>query len=153
MSNTTTSTGERLVLRRTYSAKRDRVWKAWTDRDQMMQWGAPEGMTVSEFQADARVGGAYRLTMLKPDGEKFIAKGVYREITPPAKLSYTWTWEEDTAAEEHETLLTIEFLDLGEQTEVILTHENLASVESRDNHEGGWNQFLTKLGRYLDSSR
>lgn len=153
MSNTTTSTGERLVIRRRVNAKRDRVWKAWTNKDEMAVWSAPEGMNVSEYQTDLRVGGAYRLTMLQPNGEKFIAKGMYREITPPAKLSYTWTWEEDTPAQERETLLTIEFLDLGEQTEVVLTHENLASVESRNNHEGGWNQFLDKLGRYLESPR
>ena len=57
-----------------------------------------------------RVGGAYRLTILQPSGEEYVAKGVYKEITPPAKLSYTWTWEEDTPAQEHETLLTIEFI-------------------------------------------
>ena len=99
-----------------------------------------------------RVGGAYRLTILQPSGEEYVAKGVYKEITPPAKLSYTWTWEEDTPAQEHETLLTIEFISLGEQTEVILTHENLASVASRDNHLRGWNQWLDGLGRHLQGA-
>lgn len=151
MTDTTTSTGERLVLRRKYPATRERVWKAWTDKSEFMAWGAPEGCSVPEFQADLRVGGAYRLTMLQPSGEKYVAKGTYREVTPPAKLSYTWTWEEDTPQEEHETLLTVEFIDLGEETEVILTHENLRSVESRDNHKGGWTQFLNKLGRHLET--
>lgn len=153
MSNTKTSIGERLVLRRTYAAKRERVWRAWTDIKEAMTWSAPEGMTVPEFTADMRVGGAYRLTMLQPDGEKFIAKGIYREITPSQKLVYTWTWEEDTPQDEHETLLTVEFLDRGEQTEVVLTHENLASEESRERHSHGWNQFLDKLGRHLEAKQ
>ncbi|MEO6913961.1 MAG: SRPBCC domain-containing protein [Candidatus Baltobacteraceae bacterium] len=153
MSNTSTNTGERLVLCRTYNAKRDRVWKAWTDKNELMAWHAPEGMSVAEYSVDLRVGGAFRLAMLQPSGETYIAKGVYREITPPEKLSYTWIWEEDTPQEEHETLLTIEFNDLGEETEVVLTHENLASAESRDRHTEGWNQILGSLTAYLEPAR
>jgi uncharacterized protein YndB with AHSA1/START domain len=152
MTNTTTSTGERLVLRRTYPAKRERVWKAWTDKNEVMAWGAPEGCSVPEFEADLRVGGAYRLAMLQPSGETYIARGIYREVTPPAKLSYTWTWEEDSPQEERETLLTIEFIDLGEETEVVLSHENLRNAESRENHTGGWKQFLEKLARHLETT-
>ena len=153
MTNSTTSTGERLVLRRKYSAKRERVWKAWSDRNEFMAWGAPEGCSVPEFEGDLRVGGAYRLVMLQPSGEKYVAKGVYRDVTPPARLSYTWTWEEDTPQEEHETLLTVEFIDLGEETEVVLTHENLRSAESCENHKDGWTQFLEKLGRHLEHTK
>ncbi|MDP9018316.1 MAG: SRPBCC domain-containing protein [Candidatus Eremiobacteraeota bacterium] len=152
MSNTTANTGERLVIRRTYNAKRERVWKAWTNAEEMVLWASPDGMSVPELEADIRVGGTYRLTMMQPSGEKYIAKGVYREVTPPEKLAYTWTWEEDTPEEEHETLLTIEFRDLGEQTELILTHENLASAQSRDNHTRGWNQWLDKLAEHVGDS-
>ncbi len=151
--NTNTATGERLVLRRKYNSKRDRVWKAWTDKDEMMAWHAPEGLSVAEYIADLRVGGAFRLTMMQPSSEKLVAKGVYREITPPEKLSYSWIWEEDTPEEEHETLLTIEFNDLGEETEVVFTHENLASAESRDRHTEGWNQVLDKLTAHLEPTR
>ncbi len=153
MSNTNTAKGERLVLRRTYNAKRERVWKAWTDKNEMMAWHAPQGASVAEYVVDLRVGGAFRLTMLQASGEKLAAKGVYREITRPQRLSYTWTWEEDTPEEEHETLLTIEFNDFGEETEVALTHENLASAESRDRHTEGWNQVLDKLTAYLEPAR
>ncbi|MDQ6933276.1 MAG: SRPBCC domain-containing protein [Candidatus Eremiobacteraeota bacterium] len=153
MSNTSTTAGERLVLRRKYNAKRDRVWKAWTDKDEMMAWHAPEGSSVAEYIVDLRIGGAFRLAMLQPSGEKYVAKGVYREITPPERLSYTWIWEEDTPEEEHETLLSIEFNDLGEETEVVLTHENLASAESRDRHTEGWNQVLDKLTAHLEPAR
>ncbi len=151
MSNTTTSAGERLVIRRTFAAKRERIWQAFTDAEEAMQWSHPENMSTKEFTADLRVGGAFRLTMVKPDGEEYSAKGIYREITPPEKLVYTWTWEEDTPQEEHETLLTIELRALGDDTELTLTHENLKSVESRDGHEVGWNEFLNNLGSHLAS--
>ncbi|GAC1654950.1 MAG: hypothetical protein NVS9B12_05810 [Vulcanimicrobiaceae bacterium] len=149
MNDTSTSIGERLVLRRKYNAKRDRVWKAWTDRNEMMAWHAPEGASVVAYTSDLRIGGAFRLTMLQPGGETYVAKGAYREITPPQKLSYTWIWEEDAPEEEHETLMTIEFNDLGQATEVVLTHENLASIQSRDRHTVGWNEVLDKLTAQL----
>lgn len=145
----TTQTGHRLVISRKYPVSRERVWQAWTDIDQMKAWLAPEGMTPGDIECDFRVGGAYRLTMVQPDGEKYIAKGVYREIRPPELLSYTWTWEEDTPAEEHETLLTLEFKDLGTETELVLTHENLKSEESRQGHTDGWNSLLDKLAKHL----
>lgn len=145
----TTQTGHRLVINRKYPVSRERLWQAWTDVDQMKTWLAPEGLTPGDIECDFRVGGTYRLTMVQPDGEKYIAKGVYRAIKPPELLSYTWTWEEDTPAEEHETLLTLEFKDLGKETELVLTHENLKSEESRQSHTEGWNSLLDKLGKHL----
>lgn len=145
----TIQTGHRLVINRKYPVSRERVWQAWTDADQMKTWLAPEGMTTADLECDLRVGGAYRLTMVQPDGEKYVAKGVYREIKPPELLSYTWTWEEDTPAEEHETLLTLEFHDLGKETELVLTHENLKSEESSKSHTEGWNSLLNKLAKHL----
>lgn len=149
MNDTTTGAGERLVIRRKLVAKRERVWQAFTEVSEVAQWSHPADMSTRDFTADVRVGGSFRLTMVKPDGEEYIGKGFYREITPPEKLVYTWTWEEDTPQEERETLLTIELRDLGDETELTLTHENLRSVESRDGHVQGWNEFLDNLGRHL----
>ena len=134
-----------LVLRRTYGAPPKRVYEAWTNPDLARQFLCPEGMTIPEVRMDVRVGGAFRLVMQKSDGEQFIAYGVYREVQPARKLSMTWRWEESSPAEEHETLLTVEFAPHENGTELILTHEQLSSVESRGNHEHGWTQILDKL--------
>ncbi len=150
MSHTQTYAGERLVIKRTLSAPLARVWTAFSDPVEMKLWGAPEGMRVASFDCDLRVGGSYRLVMEKiDDGEKHIAKGTYRAIVPEARIAYTWTWEEDTPAEERETFVTWEFQAAGSKTELTLTHEGLASVESRDGHNGGWSQMFDKFERYL----
>ena len=57
----------------------------------------------------------------------------------------TWLWEEDDPADEHETLLTLEFNEVGDETELVLTHERFASTESRDRHAEGWTAVLTQL--------
>jgi glutathione S-transferase len=108
---------------------------------------------VTEFRADIRVGGTYRLAMLSPDGEEFAAYGEYVLVDEPSRLQYTWTWEETPPDAELETLLTIEFHDLANgTTEIVLTHERLRNVESRDAHGDGWTQVLEKLDEFLTNA-
>lgn len=139
----------RLVIRRKLAAPRARVYAAWTQPEQMKKWAGPGEVNASEVEADVRTGGAYRIAMLLPDGDHYIVRGLYREVRPPELLSYTWKWEEDSPEQEVETLVTVEFHDLGNETEVVLTHEQLASQESRDNHERGWNGALDKLEKLV----
>lgn len=134
-----------LVIRRTYDASPQRVYQAWADPELARQFLCPAGMTVGEARIDVRVGGEYRIEMLTPSGERFVAHGVYREVVPAARLSMTWQWEEENPADEHETLLTVEFNKYGSGTELILTHERLASLESRAGHSHGWTSMLQKL--------
>ncbi|MEO9263885.1 MAG: SRPBCC domain-containing protein [Candidatus Baltobacteraceae bacterium] len=134
-----------LVLRRTYKAPRERVFSAWTTPETAVRFLGPGDVTIPEIHMDARTGGSYRITMLKADGERLLVSGVYREVIAPARLSMTWRWEEDNPAEEYDSLLTLEFNDLGGETELILTHAQIATAQSRDNHEHGWTAILDKL--------
>ena len=43
-----------------------------------------------------------------------------------------------------ETLVTVEFRDLGGATEVVLTHARFASAEQRDRHVAGWTSTFDK---------
>jgi hypothetical protein len=46
--------------------------------------------------------------------------------------------------------VTVEFLDLGLSTEILLTHEHLPTTEQREKHEHGWTGCLQSLGNYLN---
>ena len=141
-----------LVLRRTVNAPRNYVFDAWLTPEIMREFMGPGGTTVGDLSVDARVGGAYRITMNTPQGPMVVG-GVYREIIKPERIQCTWKWEEANPADEHDTLLTLEFIERGSQTEVVLTHENFKSNESRDSHEHGWNAILDQLVRKLDGKR
>lgn len=135
-----------LVIRREYAASPQTVYEVWTNPE-LAQFLCPQGMTVADVALDVRVGGTYRIDMRTPENEAFVAYGTYRDVQPGRRLSMTWTWEENSPEEEHETLLTIEFNPHGSGTELILTHERLSSEDSRRNHEHGWNSMLDKLHR------
>ena len=153
MSNVNASAVPALVIRRTLKAPRERVFAAWTEPDMMRRWLAPDEMRVASLDFDARVGGAYRLTMLTSEGEPFVAHGAIRELRAPERLSMTWQWEDDDGAPEgNETLLTLDFHDRDGDTELVLTHENLTDAHSRERHEHGWNAILDNLPGLLDAA-
>jgi len=134
-----------LVLRRTYAAPRQRVFDAWTNPELAMKFFGPGDVTVPEMEMDVRTGGTYRIVMVMPDGERMNVGGTYREVRAPERLSMTWRWEEDDPADEFDTLLTLDFNEVAGGTELVLTHEQLASVESRDRHADGWGKILDQL--------
>jgi len=133
-----------LQIKRTFRAPRDKVFRAWTDRAELARWFAPsaEYSTVVP-ELDFRVGGRYRVEMHHKDGSVHSVSGTYQEIRPPEKVVFTWRWDGD-AAPEH-TVVTVEFQDLGNSTEVTLTHERLPSLEERDKHAHGWNGCMDQL--------
>jgi uncharacterized protein YndB with AHSA1/START domain len=104
---------------------------------------------------DARVGGKYRLQVRRADGEFYTTVGTYREVKAPERLVFTWAFEKDGSGDEYgeveppEMLVTVEFKARGKQTELTLTHEKFASVESRDRHEQGWTRCLNELGKFV----
>jgi uncharacterized protein YndB with AHSA1/START domain len=151
MTNQQPVTVPALVVRRTYRAPRERVFAAWTTPEIAMRFFSPGEVKATDVQMDVKPGGTYAIAMLTPEGERFVARGAYREVKRPERLVMTWRWEEDDPAEEHETLLTLEFNEQGGETELVLTHENLASVESHGRHEEGWTSIMDRLATVLDS--
>jgi hypothetical protein len=50
-----------------------------------------------------------------------------------------------------ETLVTIEFIEQGASTEVILTHERFASAAVMARHQQGWASLLERLARTVSA--
>jgi uncharacterized protein YndB with AHSA1/START domain len=148
----------KLQLARVLDAPRDLVFKAWTDASQFKHWfgaAACGGASLQSVKVDARAGGKYRIQVRRADGEYFTTVGIYREVKPPERLVFTRQFEKDGNGDEFgeveppETLLTLEFEARGRQTELILTHEEFASAESRDRHEEGWTRCLNELETFV----
>ena len=139
-----------LQIRRTFPAPRERVFRAWTQPEELKKWwGIADGFSAPIAEVDLRVGGNYRLGMKPPDGDTpYVCGGTFRELRPPEKLVYTWSWE-PPGNDIGETLVTVEFLDRGGSTEVVLTHELFPNQEARDQHSQGWAGALDQLAKLL----
>jgi uncharacterized protein YndB with AHSA1/START domain len=130
-------------VRQTIRAPRERVFRAWTQAEEVKKWAGPGPLTVPVASIDLRVGGRYRIEMEEPDGARRVAYGEYREVKPPERLVYSWAWENDRYADGSE--ITVEFLDRGNATEVVIRHRNLKTDEARAKHREGWTGCLEKL--------
>ena len=64
----------------------------------------------------------------------------------PSKLVYTWSWEDGMV---DDTLVTVEFNDLGSATEITLTHDLFPGADLRDKHSEGWTGCLGRLEKRL----
>jgi glutathione S-transferase len=149
MSDTQTAAIPALIIKRTFNASRERVFSAFTGPDLLSQWFGAPNMKVGEITFDARKGGRYRIAMTAPDGEAFNVGGVISEFRAPEHIAYSFRWEEDDKSAEIDTFVSIDFIDRGKQTEIVMTHTGLASDESRTNHEFGWNAALDALSPIL----
>ena len=142
---------EALEVRRTFRARAERVFAAWTTPEEMKRWSAPGPLTTPLAEVDLRVGGRYRIHMREPDGAEHRVRGVYREVEPPRRLVYTWAWEGDP--QETDSVVTVEFNERDGATEVVVRHEGLPTKDSRDQHEQGWSGCIAKLEEVLSADR
>lgn len=138
-----------LSIAREIHALREKVFKAWTEPTQLIKWFGPKDVTTTEAEIDLIPGGNYRFTMIEPDGQVISHGGEYREIHPPEKLVFTWVLEgqgcEGSEGLFAETLVTIEFQEMGTSTRLILTHDFLPNETSKAAHQMGWKGSLDAL--------
>ncbi|HBR27235.1 MAG TPA: SRPBCC domain-containing protein [Rhizobiales bacterium] len=93
-----------LTLKRRLTAPPGKVYAAWTEPEKIAKWFGPEKIETLRAQADARVGGRFRIVMRGVDGEEHDVSGIYREVVPNEKLVFTWAWR---STPERESLVTI----------------------------------------------
>lgn len=137
-----------LTIVRRLKASPAKVFAAWTDAKALSQWFGPsDEFGVLSAQADACVGGRFRIVARSPDGEQHEVSGIYREVVPDEKLVFTWAWR---STPERESLVTVALRALPDGgTELTLTHERFFDEPARDRHREGWNGSFDRLERFL----
>ena len=134
----------RMSVRRKMPAPREVVYEAWTDPHGIREWMCPGDVTTAEAELDVRVGGSYRIVM-KGKERDHVHTGVYQIVEPNARLVFTWTQE----GNEGSTLVTVEFLGRGSESELVLTHERFSKADVAKRYESGWGTIAEKLAAYL----
>lgn len=122
---------------KTYDATPERVFRAWIDADSARQWLAMGG----DASIDARVDGLFYVGMLL-NGNIMPHYGRYLRVDAPRLLEFTWVSQ---ATRGKETVVTLEFVARGKQTELKLTNEGLPDEDSAQKHVEGWTHFLDTL--------
>jgi uncharacterized protein YndB with AHSA1/START domain len=138
----------RLEIKRVLAAPPAIVFAAFADPDELVKWWGPEGFTVPSLHFDPRAGATYRIEMQPPEGDAFQLTGEFREVDPPARLAFTFAWE-DPDPDDVENEVVLSFRDLGESTEVYLVQAPFQTDARRALHRDGWTDSFDKLERVL----
>lgn len=143
-------TAEReLTISRVLEAPPRLVFMAWTKPEHLVHWWGPRGFTVPSLSVDLRPDGAFRACLRAPDGVDHWVRGNYRDLEPPARLAFTWAWENEQGEPGHETLVTVTLEPEGTKTKLTLHQALFETVTARDGHEDGWTQCLDRLAEFL----
>jgi uncharacterized protein YndB with AHSA1/START domain len=138
-----------LTVTRIFQAPRERVFRAWIDPKQAVQWWGPKHHPAIFLEMDVRVGSAWHGKLRSvADGSVLTHRGVFREIVEPSLLSFTFAWDEE-GERGLETLVTLTFEDLGGKTRFTLHQAPFQSDGERDGHGEGWNSTLDRLEESL----
>ncbi|HEU4621700.1 MAG TPA: SRPBCC family protein [Burkholderiaceae bacterium] len=78
-----------LSLVRTINASPDKVFRAWTEPELLMQWFTPKPWTVASAELDVRPGGTQLVVMRSPEGREFPNRGVYLDVVKNERIVFT----------------------------------------------------------------
>jgi uncharacterized protein YndB with AHSA1/START domain len=137
-----------LEMERMLPADPEVVFGAFGAAEVLARWWGPQGFTIPSLDFHPRVGRRYRIEMQPPDGESFFLAGEFREVEPPARLVYTFTWERPDP-DDVENLVELGFSDRGESTRVVLVQGPFETEARRELHRGGWTESFDKLQALL----
>jgi uncharacterized protein YndB with AHSA1/START domain len=143
-SNPATTADQEVLITRIFEAPRERVFRAWTDPDEVALWYGPEHFDTprDRIHIDLRVGGRYELTMVqRSGGAEYPVHYEIVELVEPELI----VLRSDPMPEigMHEPTLTrVEFHDHGDKTRMTLVDGPYAES---GHAEAGWSAAFDKL--------
>lgn len=147
---TVTTPGDREIhIERIFNAPRERVWRAFTEPDQIKQWwgrGNPLVIEKHEFQR----GGHWRFVEHAKEGVHGF-EGRFRDIAPMDRIERTFEWD---GMPGYVIIESATFEDLGDGRTKLTTRSLFYNGDERDGMlnsgmEGGMNESYEALDRLL----
>jgi uncharacterized protein YndB with AHSA1/START domain len=148
MNESAGKTGPILTLTRIFAAPRERVYRAWTEKEALESWFGPDNVKAECLEFDPNPGGRYRIAMRVANGDDPIVAGEFIEMTAPERLAFSWTWESADYAGVY-TVVELTFKEVEEGTKMTLVHRKLPNHEAAERHSKGWNSCFDCFEAYL----
>ena len=78
-----------IVVTRLIDAPIERVWRAWTDPEEIVRWWGPYGFTTETGRREFEAGGSWHHTRIGPDGTRYPNTAKYEEVVERERIVYT----------------------------------------------------------------
>lgn len=129
---TPTSTVDReIVISRLIDAPLARVWLAWADPKEIVQWWGPYGFKTDTDRREFSEGGTWKHTMIGPDGACYPNSVRFEEIVEHSRIVYTNGGGLEGGDKDVSFRTTVTFVPVGNKTELTL-HMVFSSPADRD---------------------
>ncbi|MGV8106647.1 MAG: SRPBCC family protein [Nitrososphaerota archaeon] len=136
-------------LHRVLTAKPEKVYRAFLDRDAIAKWLPPNGYTCSVHHMDAKVGGTYKMSFTNFTTQKSMSfGGEYRELVENERLRYTDNFDDPNLSGEIQVTVVLKKVSLG--TEITIVQEGLPTVIPLEACYVGWQQSLNNLAKLVE---
>lgn len=159
----------KFVISRTLNAPLDRVWRAWTEAEQMAAWWGPKGFKSDVKTLDLRPGGLFHYRLDSPQGQQMWGRMVFREIVPKERLVFINSFSDEMGGlTSHplapdwpqQTYTTITFSEENGKTTVTVEWVPFEATalecetfdQGRDSMQAGWTGTFDKLESHLDEA-
>jgi uncharacterized protein YndB with AHSA1/START domain len=137
-------------LHRVLRSTPERLYRAFIDPDAMVKWLPPHGFTGKVHQADARVGGSYKMSFKNfTTGESHTFGGKYLEMVPNERLRYTDQFDDPNLPGEMLTTVTIKPVSVGVELNVV--QEGIPDAIPAEACYLGWQESLTLLTQLVEA--
>ena len=115
-------------ITREFDAPPEKVFRAHTDPDLVVQWNGPDDTEMRIDHYDCRTGGSYRYVHVS-DGEEYGFRGCFHEVRPNELIVQTFTFE---GMPDGVALERLELEDLGNGRTRLTSTSLVDSFEGRD---------------------
>jgi uncharacterized protein YndB with AHSA1/START domain len=138
-----------LVLEHGFAADQARIYRAWTEADELALWFAPQGCSNQGVELDLSEGGSFRHRIKAPGVEGLEIQGQFRTIAAGKELSCSWEVTAPGGVHER-TELRIRFESAGaSSTRVRIEHQGFSSTRARDLMQSAWRGCFLSLEQFL----
>lgn len=138
---------EPIVFEQEFDVPVDELWRAITDRDQMVQW------YFAEISAFVPVVGYQTEFVLQVEDRDIVHRWEVTEVIPGQKITVTWRFKDIPG----DGAVTWELAERGAGSSLRLTNTGLETFPqddplfTRESCEGGWRYFINeRLKPFLD---
>jgi uncharacterized protein YndB with AHSA1/START domain len=136
-------------LHRVFSAKPEKVYRAFLDADAMAKWLPPYGFTCKVHHMDAKVGGTFKMSFTNfTTGKGHSFGGEYLELVPNERLRYTDKFDDPNLPDEMHVTVKLKAVSVG--TEVHIEQSGIPALIPTEACYLGWQQSLIQLGRLIE---
>jgi uncharacterized protein YndB with AHSA1/START domain len=88
-----------VILTRVFDVPADRVWRAWTEGEQVRRWWGPRGFSAPLARMDVREGGTSLVCMRAPKeygGQDMYNTWTYSRVVPHERLEFVLRFADET---------------------------------------------------------